>query len=228
MRSRRQRGTANRLLYLAYAILILTIIPACSSDELTDPPPQTYTETYLTNQGWLFFRAGDFDQALAQFQQALTQDPGFSPALVGRGWTQLRTAESRPGLVDALNSFLAAIALEETDNDVYSGQACVRLALGGIELAGASTDARRVIDSDPDYQFEHWTEFDVNSLYLIKAFAAAGQGDYEQAVASVQDIYPNILEVGSPLTWVVQGVQYGDFISAACALLQYVGGLADS
>jgi hypothetical protein len=176
-----------RKLLLVLGLGLGVCAAGCGGDGGTQPPPPTAAE--LTAEGWSRFEAGEMDTAAARFDEALALDDAFADALVGRGWTRLRTAR----YAQALPAFDAVLGSgRETDTPEK------RDALGGRVLAwdGAGSpdavipDGLALLEGDSDYVFRHDGAYSASDVRWLVARAALETGRYSQVVAQLDVLSP--------------------------------------
>lgn len=173
----------------------------------------------LVADGWAHFQQEQFPAAVADFRSAIADSSQYAEAYTGLGWGQLTLAVTTDSLQAALSSFDEAISLGSTWAGLRAGRAAACLGIGGSRLSSAAVDALAALQ-EPTFVFPYRTSFDAKDLYLILAFARAGQGDFSQALSDAGNVEPNQINQGDPNTWEVDGVAYRSFEGAVLALLQ--------
>ncbi len=214
------RTGASRACVLTAGLLAL-FGASCGKDD-SPTAPATPTPAGLVASGWARFDRGGYAAAQGDFDAALSQDPAYGPARLGKGWCLLVTASSLAGFQSAAAHFDSAIARQQTSAAAYAGRAAARLACGGDELAGAAADAGAALILDPGFRFAHLAGFDAASVRLLLAEAEAGLGDFTAALAAIQPDYPIDLDPGSAAGWVVAGIRHESYASAVLSWLQQI------
>jgi hypothetical protein len=199
--------------------LSLLLAGGCGDD---DPAGPDRDSSSLVAEGWREYEEGDWVRAADLFAQAVAGDPDLVSARVGEGWSRFHLAVSPEGLRGALASLEAALARDSLDADAMAGRAAVGLALGSEELPGAIASARKVLDLEPAYAFDHQQGFRARELRLIVAFAHAARGEWSSALAAGEEITPSALEEGDPASWEVDGVPCESWGDAVLAFLQFL------
>lgn len=96
----------------------------------------------LSNRGIAHAGAGDLSAALADFDAALSADPGFAQALNNRGFVRQLAGDAEGALAD----YTAAIALDSSVAAAYANRGSIRLAQW--DLDGALSDLNAALDLD--------------------------------------------------------------------------------
>lgn len=136
---------------------------AASPTTATTERPDTAAE--LNAKGMTHYRAGQYDQAIEDFNLAVQQDPDNATILYNRG----RTYAAQDQHYRAVLDFDEAIEADPTDAAVYYERATSQLAVGRAEEAIADLD--QVIELDPD---------DADA-YTARGLALAGLDQYVRA-----------------------------------------------
>ena len=214
-------GTAFKPgLRTAFTALVLTlaVVWGCGGGGGPAAPIVLDTPEAYTARGWERFEAGNFSDALADFDAALGLAAQHGPALTGRAWVLLVQATSQARMQEALAVFAAAIAAGEDGGDALAGKACARLGAG--DRPAAASDAAAALAAAPGFVFAHRTSFNSTDLLLIVAVAKATDGDFAGALAAADLIAASGIDAGTSATWVVGGVTYPTFAGAVLARLQ--------
>jgi len=138
----------------------------------------------LTDEGWQLFEQGQYQNAIAKFNEALTKDPAYADAYNGLGWSYANL----DSLNRALKKFGLCIANGMTTADPYAGCAPVYRDAGfitGYLDSGVWTDST-ALAKDSDYEFSHDDTFDSDDLHLILAQCYYRLGRYLDAKAEVE------------------------------------------
>jgi tetratricopeptide (TPR) repeat protein len=117
---------------------------AIQADDFTIP--QSHESDVYFQRGHILFRRQQYEQALAEFDEALRRNPNHDSALIWQSATYIQLGD----LAKAKESAQRAIALEPTDARGYAALALV------YETEGYADDAienlRKAIQYDPDEQ----------------------------------------------------------------------------
>ncbi len=166
---------------------------------------------YATSLGWAAFTAGEYTDALLEFQIALNLNENYTEAYLGRGWTHLL----RDDLSNARVQLQAAIAKGLTTVDADAGLA---VAFRGVpDLPSAISHALTVVTGDPDWEFSHLTSIDYRDMHLLLAQCYFRQGEewFDEAQAQVDILDPaNGLDPADSGSWSVGGESYGTYGAA--------------
>ncbi len=96
----------------------------------------------LLERGQKQLDAGQLDEALASYQQAVQKDPNSSLAYTRLGGTRLLRQEYG----DSITDFQQAIMLDQTNAGAFLGMAMAYLHLGRYELARQSLNEAERLD----------------------------------------------------------------------------------
>jgi tetratricopeptide (TPR) repeat protein len=111
---------------------------------ITFPPPildKADARQYVA-RGNHFYRTGDLDYALADFEEAIRLDPKSAKAFYGRGCVRAKRDE----VVKAVADLSEAIRLDPTDVSAFVDRSVVLVMRGEWELALADCDAALKLD----------------------------------------------------------------------------------
>jgi tetratricopeptide (TPR) repeat protein len=146
----------------------------CGDDEVIIAPD---AEEFIS-QGWKEYAAGNYEDAIAKYQKALTEPTGGSEAYNGIGWSKARL-----GLIqDAIENFKQAVAKDPSNVDAYAGLAGAYLADGDYERAIAS--AEPVLLLNPEYRSHH-DDIKAAHVHILLAECYYNVGDYTAARAQI-------------------------------------------
>jgi len=195
-------------------IMVLTI-SSCSM--LTDTSPSTEA---LTQDGWEFFANGYYRSALQSFEDALSQDADYPPAILGKGWTHFMRNENSQAFIE-FNTLEDQI---DTIPAVYVGRGALHL-LDFTSYQLAIQDFNTALALDSTFQFEYKTDIDYRDVRCMKAMAYYRLGNLENAQAEVTTLFrgtgnPTTLNPENPDTWVVDGVEYDSYPEALLRAIQ--------
>ncbi len=202
-----------------FLVLVAGLVGCSSGDDTPAAPFEPTSPQEFTTRGWQSFESRHFDDGLNDFNAALDLLPTYGEALVGKAWCTLKLAANASGLDSAAAGFETARAAGETGSDVLAGLASARLGQGGSHLTEAGDLAQSVLTSDPSFVFTHQHSFNTRDLRLISAFAEAGAGDFNQALAQADLIEDSGITNTDPATWVVGSTSYNNFNAAVLARL---------
>ncbi|HZQ43449.1 MAG TPA: protein kinase [Acidobacteriaceae bacterium] len=121
--------------------------------------PAAYN-AYLKGRAQLAQRSPDnLREAVSDFQQSLTFDPGYAPAMTGLADCYSLLAfyglePSIPLLKNALKASQEALQLDSTSAEAYTSRAFARTLLN-FDWEGAEADYKRAIELNPNYALAH-------------------------------------------------------------------------
>lgn len=155
--------------YYIYAAVIISIFPlltliGCSDDLDTD----ISSSIQHTEKGWMSYNAGDWTQALLNFERALNSDPENADAHNGVGWSQLSLSLT---LTLALESFQNAVRYDSSNADAWIGLANV-LYLRNKDNSDFESAIRAIdnaLEADEAYLYRH----DYHSIAEVYALKSA-------------------------------------------------------
>ncbi len=150
-RSRRPRAPRSpRGLLVAAAVVVFAVVAGVlvaqsagrreAGDVITGDVAQTRTE--LLNQAGRLSAQGDYEGALARYEEVLAEDPTNPEALTYKGWVLTLTGDERAGL----ESLLAAATEHPDYPDVHAFLAIVFFRNGLVDEAARELDRLEQLD----------------------------------------------------------------------------------
>jgi hypothetical protein len=182
-------------------------------------PEATANTIVLTLEGWSTYEEGNLVAAISQFLVARDENPDCADAENGLGWTYARF----DSLEDAVESFEAALTLDENLIDAWAGLALVSSARSDHEEAINS--ALQVLDVEgDDYVFRRDASVTSADLRLLLAQSYFYTGQYDLAQEQVDLLDPdNGLDPGDAGSWQVEGTPYDSYEEALLVEIQLLG-----
>ncbi len=185
---------------LAWVVLAALLAAGCS-ERAPDEPNGNGNGTgprdaaFWTAEGWKRYGDRNFSGAVTAFQNALTKDSIYVPAIAGRAWSNLELGYI--GL--SLSEFESALALDSSAVDCYYGAAYTAHAQGLIFPNQARTRFEQAIGlalkglqrGGGSYVFARNTSVSSVSLRVLLARAYYGIGRYQEAREIVDLLDPN-------------------------------------
>lgn len=165
--------------------LLVFFAAACGRD-FDDPvgPSQIDTDAVLA-QAWGAFTKGDYETALATYQELLSDVPDLSEARNGLGWSAVRLHRLEMGQA----------AFEENSAQEAEAAMQAQAALAGLLLLEPGVDVRRsialtgvVVNSGQDFSSDHEPGLDAGSMNRTLAMSLLLQGQYEEAATSLEKL----------------------------------------
>jgi tetratricopeptide (TPR) repeat protein len=137
--------------------------------ESTSPPPEPTADLSLEahQRGLALFEEGQFEQAIAEFDTAILQNPNFMEAYYRRGVSKIEIGDYEAALAD----FNTIISSDANNPQGYNGRGIVNVIQGEFELA--LQDFNQAIALNPDYA----------EAYNNRAIAYGNMSNLEAAVA---------------------------------------------
>ena len=133
----------------------------------------------LVGQGWKEYSAGNYEYAIARFQEAAEIDTDNSEALNGIGWAEARLGQVSESIVE----FGKAITKDTANADAHAGLAGMYFIDGDYELAIAS--ANSVLLLQPEYESHH-DNIKAADIHILLAKCYYNTGKYAEAEAQTE------------------------------------------
>jgi len=124
------------------------------------------------NRGRAYYELGDFELALADYEQALALDADYSDALYGRAYAYYSLGRYEAAIAD----FDQAIALDPSYVDGYAGRASSACLLSEPRTQPALEDILALILLDPQRAID-WQSYLLEQGY----FAGPVDGNFDEA-----------------------------------------------
>ncbi|MBH50241.1 MAG: hypothetical protein CMG69_05785 [Candidatus Marinimicrobia bacterium] len=207
-----------------YIFPFLLLLIACpTEDEPPEPSPPDPAE-YI-EKGWDDLSSGFYEDALENFNEALSINPENIEATIGKAWCLFFT--------DSGSSMDMMRYLFEKGVDDSTWAANANCALSIVTFAqGHYTTAIAYADSllsiAPVYVLDFYTEIDYHDILLVKAQAQFLTLEYNEANITMTQINPSLYLDPSQDSWEVNGTQYFIFESALSAIIASVTSEYDS
>ncbi len=164
----------QRVLVIINICILIGILAGCGDDEIVLGPDANK----LVSEGWSEYGAGNYEDAIARYEEALAEDASSSEAHNGIGWCKARLGETR----DAIESFKEAVGKDPGNADAHAGLAGVYFADGDYERAIAS--AQSVLSQSPEYSSHH-DDIRTADIRVLLAECYYNVGDYNAARAQI-------------------------------------------
>jgi tetratricopeptide (TPR) repeat protein len=162
---------------------VALLFSGCGDDNegVTEPPV-----VQQLAQGWARFSEGDYDGALAKFEEAVSTDPGLGDGENGLGWAYLRL----DSLGTALTHFDLAVAKGFVGADAQAGRCLLLNRMDEYRQSIFAGDA--AIAVDPTFVLEADATVDVRDVRLAMAQSRLALGEYEEALEQITTIDSSI------------------------------------
>ncbi|MCB0278962.1 MAG: hypothetical protein KDD94_05645 [Calditrichaeota bacterium] len=163
---------------LLYSALISLLLISCSDDPVA-PPAKTAAQ--FTADGWKKFEAGEYQDAISDFNDAVNLDVNANEARSGQGWCYM--------MLDNFNTAIASLNLipinaERTDSE--AALAFMHNANADYQLSLDATDF--ILTEDPDWQFAHNNAIDIDDIYLLRAHNFISLGEFANALTAFENL----------------------------------------
>ena len=162
------------VLSLVSCVLFVVSLAGCGDDEDVG----ARHAVSLISQGWKEYVAGNYEDAIAKYQEALEEDSASASAYNGIAWARARLGQVR----DSIDSFKKAVARDPSSADANAGLAGAYLADGDYERAIAS--AQLVLLREPEYASHH-DDIKAADIRILLAECYYNIGDYAAAKAQI-------------------------------------------
>ena len=174
-----QATRKNRVVCLVTAVLIL-LLAGCGQTPTAQPPtpgePPTTALEYF-RQGNDFSRAGEFDNAAEQYEQALEIDPQYVDAM-----TNLGVAYYNLGQLDkAIEQYNRAIEIAPDDADIRSN-----LAAAHVQMHQSTGDPEELDSAVEQYEKAIGLNADLAEAHFGLGVIYALQGNNAQAIQAFE------------------------------------------
>ncbi len=233
-----------------YVFPFLLLLLACPTED--DPPKESYdcidnscvdpgdgTGEYDTcpescmsseefiQMGWADLSVGSYEDALNNFDEALSIDSLNVSASMGKAWCMF-FMDSGSTLDSMKILFEKGVSDSTWSADAYCGLSIVTFAQGHYTTAIAYADL--LLSIDPVYVLEFYTEIDYHDILLVKAQSQYFTQNYVDAYTTLTDgdIVDDSLDPDQEESWEVNGIQYPTFESALSAVIASVTSEYDS
>ena len=204
-----------------YIFPFFLLLLACPTEDNPPEPLPPGPEDYI-QEGWADLSAGSHEDALDNFDVALTVDPENIEATMGKAWS-LFFIDSGNTLDLMKYLFEKGVSDSMWAADAYCGLSIVTFAQGNN--LGAINYADSLLSIDTSYVFNMVADIglDHNDIRLVKAQAQFMTSDDQGAYVTLSWI-DSVYEIddSSDSIWVVNGIPYFSFESALAALIALV------
>jgi hypothetical protein len=175
------------------------------------------TANELTSLGWIAYESGQYEEAIAWFQDALKEQNAHLDALTGIGWCHANGPNS--SFDSSLVYFDEVIRYRDDYVDALAGRGFINLALR--RYSGAVRDFEKVMIEDPNFIFQHNPEINIQDIQLGLAEIYFLRNQYEKVQDQLDALAPeNGLNPFDPNTWTVDQVQYEQYTETLVAWIE--------
>ena len=174
--SRLRRSSIRLGLWSCILVCLLFVgFAGCGDDAAVTAPDASE----FVSQGWKEYSAGNYEYAIARFQEAVEIDPDNSEAFNGIGWAGARLGQ----VSESIEEFGKAITKDTANADAHAGLAGMYFIDGDYELAIAS--ANSVLLLQPEYESHH-DNIKANDIRILLAKCYYNTGKYAEAEAQTE------------------------------------------
>ena len=207
-----------------YIFPFLLLLLACPTEDDPPEPEPPGPEVYI-QEGWADLSAGSYEDALDNFDVALSVDPENIEATMGKAWALLFVDSGNT--LDLMKYLFEKGVNDSTwSSDAYCGLSNVTFAQGNYTAAINYADI--LLSADPNYVFEYFSGIDFHDILLVKAQAQFLTQNYIDAYTTLSPISDDTLDPDNEESWEVNGISYPSFESALAALIALVTSVHDS
>ena len=216
------KNLLNNLQWYIFPFLLLLL--ACPTEDEPPEPLPPGPEVY-NQEGWSNISSGSYEDALDNFDVALTVDPENIEATMGKAWSLLFIDS---GSTLDLMKYLFEKGVSDTtwSADAYCGLSIVAFAQGNYTTAITYADI--LLSADPTYVFEYFSEIDFHDILLVKTQSQYLTQNYMDAYTTLSSISDDSLDPDQEESWIVNGISYPSFESALAALIASITSEYDS
>lgn len=154
--------------------LLIISLAGCGDDAAVVAPD---ADRFIS-EGWAEYGAGNYEDAISLYEEALVEDDTNAEAYNGIGWCKARLGET----LDAIRSFNEAVTKDPGSVDAYAGLAGAYFADGDYERAIAS--AKSVLSQSLEYSSHH-DDIKSADIRVLLAECYYDIGDYTAAKAQI-------------------------------------------
>jgi len=198
----------NTLIYLGLIGLLL-FTPDCSI--FTNPSSDTEEALQVA---WEYFEMDNYQMAYTKFESVLAMDAENIEAYDGLAWCSLLLND----IASAITDFETALAMGDTCLDTHAGLAGAYIAAD--EFESAISKANYVVDTNPNYSFEHKPQINYLDMHLILAMAYFHLGDFENSYQHILILDPNIrVDENNAQSWVYNQQQFDSYAEVLMAII---------
>ena len=216
----REKLSHNSKWFISPLLLLLLACP--SEDEPPDPEPDPGP---LIASGFINLASGFYEDALDNFDDALSLSRTNISANMGKAWSMLFLDNGVDGSsLDSMRIlFEKGIGDSIWSADAYCGLAMVALAQKNYSLSVNHADSLLSINSL--YVFEYVNDIDYHDILLVKAQAQFFTSDYQGAYDTLS-LIDSVYDIDSD--WVVNDISHFSFESALTTLIELLTSEYDS
>jgi len=197
----------RKLIGFSLAIILL-FLWGCEreSDDIPTGAPLSVQE--FLDSGWENFEAGNYSQALADFNEAASRDAGETEAYLGLGWCRLRLQQYNLAISNAssviqdvnANVVPASLAMQYKTESfaclVGSYQGLYPADLENCYMVVSSVDS--VLEYDANFVFTYDEDVNTTSLIVSKADAYFALSDFNNALVTITGLDPDSTIYNNP------------------------------
>ncbi len=191
-----------RHILTALLVIVLGIAFFGCDEEVIEPP---LSQADWTAEGWEVWKAGDFDNALRYFGNAVKIDDNYMPAYNGLGWTYMRLQDTESSVNYFEDGVLYGAGYASTDPDKRGLFVGLAYALeASDDFVGAISAGNTYLSMDPPpettggaggtWEHPHDTRLTAYDAYIILSVCFFAQGNSGRCVDMVHYMQRKIEE----------------------------------
>lgn len=183
----------TRHILTALLVVVLGIAFFGCDEEVIEPP---LSQADWTAEGWEVWKAGDFDNALRYFGNAVKIDDNYMPAYNGLGWTYMRLQDTESSVNYFEDGVLYGAGYANTNDDKRGLFVGLAYALeASDDFVGAISAGNTYLSMDPPpettggaggtWEHPHDTRLTAYDAYIILSICFFAQGNSGRCVDMV-------------------------------------------
>jgi tetratricopeptide (TPR) repeat protein len=186
----------TRHILTALLVIVLGIAFFGCEEEVMEPPP---SQADWTAEGWAAWTAGDFDNAVRYFGNALKIDDNYMPAYNGLGWTYMRLQDTESSVSYFEDGVLYGAGYANDDRDkraLYVGLAYALEASDDFDGSINAGETYLGMDPNGGWIHPHDARITAYDAYIILAIDYFAEGNATKCVNMVNNMRLAIGESG--------------------------------
>lgn len=142
------------------------------TEEIAQCDDPTAQAAAHSNRAFVYYEQGDFETALADYEQAMALDPNYTYARSGRAYSYY----SMGRYDEAVAAFDEAIALDPNYVDAYNGRASSECFLDAPRTPRALEDILKAVELEPQWAIDWQAYLSTEGFYTGPI-----SGDFDEA-----------------------------------------------
>lgn len=168
----------KKLHFMTIFIVLIIIFGSCKKEE----PTSEEIANEALSQGWEKFETGDYNAALANFEEAVNNNSNLIDAYSGLGWTNAKLDE----MEEAEELFFEGFQKDTSYVDIVAGLAFVRNAQK--YYSSSNNWAQSALYNMNHWYFPHDNSLDYKDVHLLMSENYFALADFESSLLQVQEL----------------------------------------